>query len=198
MRLACTIAGDSKPEEVEWSQKDQIWKTKDEKSEEQDNPFARKRRHLDKKENLEVQDNPFAKKMKEEPNGATHENPIQRSQRDAVWKNLEIDEKTKDFTPLEQAKAKAINEPRGTEALVKAIHTGNIPLPPVFTALTSTTSNAASVSTPTDAASVSTPNSEPAAGSSCVCAQVPTQRRPPIMRSQRSGTIQTKRKLSEH
>ena len=34
------------------------------------------------------------------------------------WKNLEIDEETKDFTPLEQAKAKAINEPKNMRIYV--------------------------------------------------------------------------------
>ncbi len=34
------------------------------------------------------------------------------------WKNLEIDEETKDFTPLEQAKAKTINEPKNMRIYV--------------------------------------------------------------------------------
>ncbi len=98
------------------------------------NPFARKRKNVyDKKDENEAQAISFAKKKKDEQNEASHENPVQRSGSDAVWMMNRNDEK-KEST-------------RGTKALVKAIETGNVPMPPSFTALTSTPNNIALAST---------------------------------------------------
>ena len=89
----------------------------------------------EKQEDTDAQANPFAKKKKDEQNYATHENPIQRSGRDAVWMMTRNDENNEST--------------RGTKALVKAIETGNVPMPPsFFAALTSTPNNAALASTP--------------------------------------------------
>ena len=84
--------------------KRQFWKVRDENNEEKENPCARKRKNAyGKQEETDAQANSFAKKKKDEKCDSFHENPLQRSGRDAVWMMNRHDENNESRKPLRQA-----------------------------------------------------------------------------------------------